>query len=444
MAGKITFSQLCATVAQACGATQKDTEDFLRELFSMVATSLAEGETVKLKGLGTFKQQKVGERKSVNVSTGKEMIIPGHFKISFVPSKELSALVNQDFQAFQAVELADDISEQDLNEEDTLQELTPANENITPPSPTAAETIPEVRDEDEPQSGHIINEDAEIEHDINSVDATVQETDGGEVFFEKIEIPSATQEEKEVLDNPAELREKRMTSDVILTDEEPKARFDVETEASAEPERPAVATAMLSDDSYTNGMKTPANKLSRGFIMGLLAGLAAAACIFIVLLFCYPSIYETLRGQNSNITSVKPKIQSQSPAIEQPATETLSEQREVVEDATPTVVTEPSDADTRNASEAKAESPVYDTITRTRYLTTMAKEHYGNYHLWPYIYEENKKILGHPDRIKPGTQVVIPKLEKYGVDPKNPADISEARKKGVAIYARYNGKRAKG
>ncbi len=38
----------------------------------------------------------------------------------------------------------------------------------------------------------------------------------------------------------------------------------------------------------------------------------------------------------------------------------------------------------------------------------MAKEHYGNYNLWPYIYEENKAILGHPDRIRPGTKVIVP------------------------------------
>ena len=84
-----------------------------------------------------------------------------------------------------------------------------------------------------------------------------------------------------------------------------------------------------------------------------------------------------------------------------------------------------------------SEKVVMDTITKTRYLTTMAKDHYGNYHLWPYIYEANKKILGHPDRIKPGTAVVIPPLSRYGVDPSNPEDIAKAKRKGSEIYARY-------
>lgn len=84
-----------------------------------------------------------------------------------------------------------------------------------------------------------------------------------------------------------------------------------------------------------------------------------------------------------------------------------------------------------------SDQPVYDTITHTRYLTTMAKEHYGNFNLWPYIYKENEKILGHPDRIRPGTRVVVPPLSKYGVDPANPADIRKAKQMGTEIYSRY-------
>ena len=79
----------------------------------------------------------------------------------------------------------------------------------------------------------------------------------------------------------------------------------------------------------------------------------------------------------------------------------------------------------------------YDTISKTRNLTKMALEYYGNYNLWPYIYEENKDFLGHPDRIKPGTKVVIPPLSKYGVDSKNEEDIIKAKKMGQEIYAKY-------
>lgn len=79
-----------------------------------------------------------------------------------------------------------------------------------------------------------------------------------------------------------------------------------------------------------------------------------------------------------------------------------------------------------------------DKVTNTRYLTTMAKEYYGNYNLWPYIYLENADKLGHPDRIKPGTPIVIPNLDKYGIDPSEPKDIEKAKKEGVAIYKKFS------
>lgn len=84
-----------------------------------------------------------------------------------------------------------------------------------------------------------------------------------------------------------------------------------------------------------------------------------------------------------------------------------------------------------------SDKPVYDTVTQTRYLTTMAREHYNNYNLWPIIYEENKSFLGHPDRITPGTRVVIPSLTKYGVDVNNTEDVKRIKTMGVEIYRRY-------
>ena len=80
---------------------------------------------------------------------------------------------------------------------------------------------------------------------------------------------------------------------------------------------------------------------------------------------------------------------------------------------------------------------VYDTVTNSRYLTYIARDHYGNYHFWPYIYEENKEILGNPNRVKPGTRVVVPDLSKYDVDPTNKDDIEKAKKLEAQILSKY-------
>lgn len=95
------------------------------------------------------------------------------------------------------------------------------------------------------------------------------------------------------------------------------------------------------------------------------------------------------------------------------------------------------DVEKEDVPTTPSDSPVYDTVSTTRYLTTIAKEHYGNFNLWPIIYEENAAILGHPDRIRPGTKVVVPPLSKYGVDPKDKEQIKAIKQKGNAIYAKY-------
>lgn len=79
----------------------------------------------------------------------------------------------------------------------------------------------------------------------------------------------------------------------------------------------------------------------------------------------------------------------------------------------------------------------YDRIGTARFLITMSREYYGNPNFWPYIYEENRAKFGHPDKIAPGTTVLVPSLKKYGVNPNNPSDVEKAKRKGKEIYARY-------
>ena len=75
----------------------------------------------------------------------------------------------------------------------------------------------------------------------------------------------------------------------------------------------------------------------------------------------------------------------------------------------------PEDTVPVSAIETKQEVPVvYDTVTPHRFLATMAREHYGVMEYWIFIYEENKSSLpSNPNRITPGTRVIIPPVDKY-------------------------------
>ncbi len=80
---------------------------------------------------------------------------------------------------------------------------------------------------------------------------------------------------------------------------------------------------------------------------------------------------------------------------------------------------------------------VKDTISTNRFLTTMARKHYGEMYFWVYIYEENKNILKNPNHIKPGTVVIIPPASKYGFDKNDIESVEKAKSKAMEIYSRY-------
>lgn len=94
---KKNIQDLCAIISETSGVSKKNSEAFLRTLFDLVEEALEKDGIAKVPGLGTFKTTTVEERKSVNVRTGEEIIIPSYKKVNFTPSKELKEKVNQPF-----------------------------------------------------------------------------------------------------------------------------------------------------------------------------------------------------------------------------------------------------------------------------------------------------------------------------------------------------------
>lgn len=373
---KITLPALITLLSDKSGKTKKQCEDFLREFFNTIVDTLAEGENVRVKGLGTFKVITVEARKSVNVNTGEQMEIPSHRKIVFIPAKELAEEVNSPFAMFESVEIPE--------EEESGEKFEDENSGDMEVAPDSEEN--------------------EASDHIEPTEDGTPEPDGEYV----IEEPARVTEEP--MENPIE---EPINESIEGTIKEP-----IEEEAVA------FAEAMPKTKSYR-------------FLIGFACGLAFAALLCLgTYVFFFDNILKKSHSEEKNTKIENPAAQKQIANIDSTASnstlaressQTIANPTAKIEEGVPaeTAPTLPSDI-------------VYDTITKTRYLTTMAKDHYGNYNLWPYIYEENKKILGHPDRIKPGTRIVVPPLSKYGVDPKNPEDIRKAKAMGVKIYARYD------
>ena len=79
--------------------------------------------------------------------------------------------------------------------------------------------------------------------------------------------------------------------------------------------------------------------------------------------------------------------------------------------------------------------PRYDTVSGTRYLATMAREYYGRGIYWVFIYQANADHLADPNRIKPGTRVLIPEKSSFAE-----ATDKETLRKAERIQAELNKK----
>ena len=144
MNNKITFPELVDKIAELTNTSKRVSELFLKELFGVIKERLEQGESVKIKNLGTFKVTEIAARKSVNVNTGDEMEIPSHRRVSFTPDKSLAEAVNTPFEGFETIVLDDDITEKELEESAELRvrneelgvdsaELDDSAEEILPP-----------------------------------------------------------------------------------------------------------------------------------------------------------------------------------------------------------------------------------------------------------------------------------------------------------------------
>ena len=428
---KITLPTLVSLLADKTGKQKKQCEDFLREFFNTLVDAMEAGENVRIKSLGTFKVVAVEPRKSVNVNTGEQMEIPGHNKIVFVPAKELAEEVNAPFAMFESIEIPDNALEDPLLSSES-ESAAQAEEDPLLSSAISDPSESEAQAEEDPLPSSAISD--------QTVSAAQAEEDPLPSSAISDQTVSAAQAEEDPLPSSA-ISDQTVSAAQAAGFPEPdedsdenEQEFEIENESGLD-SFPIV--------SQLNEEHTETRRNYR-FLLGFACGVACAAVICLcAYLFFFEKWVATVSEEKNTEVSVQAETSGQltdADVRQVPKPDVLdSDKKDLIE---------ASDADSKNEQMAKTEQtaevptrpsdePVYDTITKTRYLTTMAKEHYGNYNLWPYIYEENKAILGHPDRIRPGTKVIVPPLSKYGVNPSDPDDIAKAKKKGVEIYAHY-------
>ena len=466
MNNKVTFPELVEQVAQYANTSKRMSELFLKELFATISQSLIDGESVKVKGIGTFKLTEVSPRKSVDVNTGEEIEIPGHKKLSFAPDKDMAEAINQPFMHFETEILDDDVTDDQLAAIDAGEpteapaEAAPAEEetdDTTATEPPAAEAPVAAEEEvvmppvfvapvEEPES-----EEAEPE-----AEAPVEPSE--EVPAEEetpAEVPA-----QEPIDEPEDAVSEEETE--IEEEAEPEAVAEPEAEAEvAEAEgEPEAETEMVSEELADERVGQEIDKrhitrrsLLEGFVVGVVTTL-------IVTLFAY-RLY-LMKGYEATPADEEPFVEhvatdsmttpeqalaensTEADADKQKADEEqkkADEEKKKAEEEKKKAEEEKQKAEAAKPTTANVAAGTTDTIKPGTNLYRMSRKHYGSDKFWVYIYEENKAKYPNPNTIPVGAVLHIPQLGKYGAKAGDPASFAAAKKKQGEIFNHLNKKK---
>ena len=474
MNNKVTFPELVEQVAQYANTSKRMSELFLKELFATISQSLIDGESVKVKGIGTFKLTEVSPRKSVDVNTGEEIEIPGHKKLSFAPDKDMAEAINQPFMHFETEILDDDVTDDQLAaidagvpteapaeaapvEEET--DDTTATEAPAAEAPVAAEeevVMPPVfvAPVEEPES-----EEAETEAEAPvepSEEVPAEEEAPAEVPVQE----PADEPEEAVSEEEAEIEEEAEPE--LVTEVEPSAVAEPEDEAEdAEAEgEPDAEAEMVSEELADErvGQEIDKRRITRrslleGFIVGVVTTL-------IVTLFAY-RLY-LMKGYEATPADEEPftehvatdSVATPEQALAENSTEAdadkqkaaeeqkkADEEKQKAEEEKKKAEEEKQKAEAAKSTTANVAAGTTDTIKPGTNLYRMSRKHYGSDKFWVYIYEENKAKYPNPNTIPVGAVLHIPQLEKYGAKAGDPASIATAKKKQAEIFNHLNKKK---
>ena len=453
MNNKVTFPELVEQVAQYANTSKRMSELFLKELFATISQSLIDGESVKVKGIGTFKLTEVSPRKSVDVNTGEEIEIPGHKKLSFAPDKDMAEAINQPFMHFETEILDDDVTDDQLAAIDAGVPTeapaadTPAEEDAadtaTAEAPVAEAPVATEEEVVMPPVFVAPVEEPEPEEEETEAEALVEPSE--EVPAEEetpAEVPA-----QEPIDEPEEEAVSEEESE-IEEEAEPVAVAEPEDEAEvAEAEgEPEAESEMVSEELADErvGQEIDKRRITRrslleGFVVGVVTTL-------IVTLFAY-RLY-LMKGYEATPADEEPftehvatdSVSSPEQALAENSTEADADKQKADEEQKK-AEEEKQKAEAAKSTTANVAAGTTDTIKPGTNLYRMSRKHYGSDKFWVYIYEENKAKYPNPNTIPVGAVLRIPQLEKYGAKAGDPASIAAAKKKQAEIFTHLNKKK---
>lgn len=462
MNNKITFPELVEQVAQYANTSKRMSELFLKELFATISQSLIDGESVKVKGIGTFKLTEVSARKSVDVNTGEEIEIPGHKKLSFAPDKSMAEAINQPFMHFETEILDDDVTDAQLAAIDAEEKAAGDEGSAAEPQEQEQPPVfvaPPADDEPaeaEPVAEELENDaDAEAEAEAEETPAPSSEPEPAVEPEPSVEEPEPVEESEPLAEEPEpEPAEEIAPAESAAQEPEPEPESSEEepapAEVAAEADDAAVAEDCLTEERVSQEIdkrKITRRSLFEGFVVGVVTTL-------IVTFFAY-RLYLTKGYNKEAVPAVEQPIAQgeltdtvaeAQPALAQTDAEAKAEQQKVEAELQQKAAEEKKKAEEEQKKKAEAEKAAAapagggttDTIRSGTNLYRMSRKHYGSDKYWVYIYEENKAKYPNPNAIPVGAVLRVPRLEKYGVKAGDAAGLKVAKAKQAEIFNHLN------
>lgn len=351
--------------------------NFIQEFTAIIEGTLARGESVSVKGIGTFHAVEVADE----------------LYIEFAPDATLAETVNAPFSIFEPVELPDNLTDADMETaEMACNETEPASQPCPPPIPPRREAAASEPAATSPVSAPapdpIIETPVQPEH-AEPEHKTAAPVSGNN---EPEQAPHNTLPTKEI--------EKIIEHERVV---------EVRDHSSHHTLHILIASLLSLVAGLAIGYFTN-NRLNLSHIKNVNIEAEGVNVI---------SKTEAKEGKSATADSVASVAAGHSDSI-------------------PADTVSPGQGSTAVEPEAKTvETPraaiVTDTVKANRYLTTMARRHYGKKIFWVYIYEENKNIIDDPDHIAPNTVVVIPPAEKYGIKAGDKESEADAMRRAQAI-----------
>ena len=428
---KLTNSNILSAFRKQVGISKADETAFAEAFQSTFEEALLRDKVLKISGLGTFKLIPVESRKSVNVNTGEEIEIAGHYKLTFTPDAVLKDKVNEPLAHLETIELADDVVENQqkklLNAQytevpDDSQEVVSSQED---PLLKLAEQAAELKD---------------ILSDIKAIDLGLQPNEPILNAHNEVDsIVNGENHQEGAVELEKDIEEKNIDSSTMNEDKqvvEQKAQIEkdkAETLASAKD----IVSEINNEDGYSQS--------SNSWIW-----ITTAVILFLVIigLLLYQNrdffITQDSTQEQTEVVNIDTIKTEELIGLEEPISndlpqeevaldvEQVVEAEEIIEEAIGAInetslIYSDKFADIFNYKREYVE--FIDTISLNggKRLTLVALEYYGHKDYWVYIYEANRDKIKHPNSIQAGVKLRIPKLAPELIDVTNPETIEYAR-----------------